>query len=70
MPHRTQRAVHAIFSRLEEAPDLASEFQILDEKGRTLDAFVCDGFAFYYWVDFADRHVKVLAVESADDSGR
>lgn len=69
LPPRIQRAVHAMFSRLEEAPDLVSEFQIADANGRQLDAFVCEDFAFYYWIDFADRHVKVLAVEPADRWG-
>jgi hypothetical protein len=63
---RIQRAVHTMFSRLEETPDLLSEFQIIDGKGRQLDAFVCEDFVFYYWIDFSDRHVKVLTVEPAD----
>jgi hypothetical protein len=59
-----------MFSRLEETPDLVSEFQLTDTNGRQLEAFVCEDFAFYYWIDFADRHVKVLAVEPADRQGR
>jgi hypothetical protein len=70
LPPRTQRAVYSMFSRLEQAPDLASEFNVTDENGRQLDAFILDGFAFYFWIDFADRHVKVLAFELADDRNR
>ena len=70
LPARVQRGVHALFSRLEEAPDLVSEFNVTDEKGRQLDGFIFEDFAFYYWIDFADRHVKVLAFEPADHIGR
>jgi len=70
LPAPTQRAIYTIFLRLEQAPDSLSEFNVTDERGRELDAFILDGFAFYYWIDFADRHVKVLAFELADDRSR
>jgi len=66
LPVRTQRGVYVIFSRLEQAPDLVSEFSMTDEKGRELDGFIHDGWAFYFWIDFADRHVKVLTIELAE----
>ena len=70
LPGRVQRGVHGLFSRLEEAPDLVSEFHVADETGRQLDGFIFEDWAFYYWIDFADRHVKVLAVEPADSKQR
>ena len=70
MPGRVQRGVHGLFSRLEEAPDSVSEFNVTDETGRQLDGFIVEDWAFYYWIDFADRHVKVLAVEPADSKRR
>jgi hypothetical protein len=70
LPGRTQRRVYAAFSRLEQAPDLVSEFNITDEVGRQLDVFILDGWAFYFWIDFADRHVKVLAFGLADHESR
>ena len=70
LPGRTQRHVYAIFSRLELAPDLVSEFNATDEKGRQLDGFIVEGLAFYFWIDIADRHVKVLAFELADHRSR
>ena len=69
LPARVQRGVYGIFSRLEEAPDLVSEFHVTDHTGRELDGFIFEDFAFYYWIDFADRHVKVLAMEPADRQG-
>lgn len=67
LPPRTQRAVYARFSQLQETPDLISEFSTRDETGRELDAFIVEGLAFDYWIDFGDRHVKVLAFGQADD---
>ena len=67
---RIQRGVYALFARLEETPDFLSEFNVTDEKGRLLDVFIFEDLAFYYWIDFADRHVKVMAFEPADQSGR
>lgn len=70
LPASTQRAVYAVFSRLEQTPDLISEFNVTDENGRQLDGFILEGWAFYFWIDFADRHVKVLAFEPADHRSR
>ena len=69
LPPRSQRAIYAVFKRLEETPDFVSEFQTRDAKGHLLDAFICADFAFHYWIDFGDRHVKVLAMEKADSRG-
>jgi hypothetical protein len=65
---RTQREVYAYFSKLKEAPDMASEYFVSDESGRELGVFIIKELAFYYWIDFADRHVKVLAIGPADRS--
>ena len=70
LPPKVQRGVYEIFGRLEKAPDLVSEFSAADENGRQLEGFIFESFAFYYWIDFADRHVKVLAFGPADDRSR
>ena len=41
----------------------------LTKRGAKLDVFIVEDWAFCYWIDFPDRHVKVLALESADQSG-
>lgn len=68
LPIRTRRALFRKFDQLEHHPDAVSEFQTTDAKGRVLDCFVLGRLAFYYWIDFADRHVKVLTVGPADRS--
>ena len=56
--------------RLEETPDALIEFSEPDETGRPLHVFVFDGWAIFFWIDFADRHVKVLHMRAADRGGR
>jgi len=56
--------------KLEESPDLLSEFASTAGDGRRLDVFIFDGWAVFYWIDFADRHVKVLDMKPADHVGR
>jgi hypothetical protein len=36
-----------------------------NERGIPLAVHVCRGFAFKYWTDFADRHVKILDIAPA-----
>ena len=55
--------------KLEESPDLLSEFADTAGDGRRLDVFIFDGWAVFYWIDFADRHVKVLDMKPADQAG-
>jgi hypothetical protein len=61
--------VHCLFN-LERWYDSLSEFQSKDETSRTLDGFILGRLAFVYWIDFADRHVKVLVIKPADHGGR
>ena len=56
--------------KLEETPDLLSEFADTADDGRRLEVFIFDGWAVFYWIDFADRHVKVLEMKPADHVGR
>ncbi|MEO8353289.1 MAG: hypothetical protein ABI680_16295 [Chthoniobacteraceae bacterium] len=66
IPHAVKREIYRKFDQLEESPDAISEFQSLDDTGRTLDCFIAGQLAVFYWVDFADRHVKVLDIRPAD----
>jgi hypothetical protein len=45
--------------------ELYRKFDARDERGRTLDAFIVGDIAVLYWIAFADRHVKVLAMTDA-----
>ena len=66
LPAGLRRRLYRKFDQLEETPDAASEFQSTDDTGRMLDCFVLGQLAFSYWIDFPDRHVKVLVIGPAD----
>jgi hypothetical protein len=70
LPAAARRDLYRKFDRLEDSPDAVSEFQWKDESGRILDGFILGRLAFIYWIDFADRHVKVLTIVPADRADR
>jgi len=43
------------------------EVVAVDGRGRPLDVHIAGRFAITYWDDFADRHVKIMDVDWADD---
>ena len=65
-PWRTRRAIRDAFTRIADYPDRFSDFREPNPRGIPLDVHLCEGFAIKYWIDFADRHVKVLDLEPAD----
>ena len=66
LPIRVRRALCSDILRLRELPDAMSEFEEKDDTGRTLSGIIRCGIAILYWIDFADHHVKVLAMKRAD----
>jgi hypothetical protein len=53
-----------------EDPSAYSDYTEPDETGRAVDIHICGKFAVKYWVDHADKHVKVLEVHLADSPRR
>jgi hypothetical protein len=66
LPLRTRKAIRQTLGRLTVNPDALSEYREPNPKGIPLDVHICAGCAIKYWIDFADRHVKVLELEPAD----
>lgn len=66
LPWRTRRIIRDALMRIAEYPDRFSDFREPNPRGIPLDVHLCQGFAIKYWIDFADRHVKVLDLEPAD----
>jgi mRNA-degrading endonuclease RelE of RelBE toxin-antitoxin system len=61
-----RRELLAQFRRLQDFPGHYSDYIEADETGRRVDVSVFRGLAIYYWVDEADRHVKILKLAVAD----
>ncbi len=66
MPRRKRELFRNAFLRITESPDRHSDYQETNPQGRSIDVHLCQGFAIRYWIDFSDRHIKVLSLESAD----
>ena len=66
LPTWVQMQIRIRFQEMELHPELHSEYVEYDEKGRLLDACVCEGYAIIFWQDVPDRQVKVLRVEPSD----
>ena len=58
--------LQARFEAIRNAATRFSEYRSQDETGRDLDNHIAGRFAITYWDDFADRHVKIMAVRWAD----
>ena len=54
------------FREIAAYPSNYSDFAEYDSKGRRVDVHIHIGFAIKFWDDFADRHVKILEIHSAD----
>ncbi len=67
LPAQVRRRLRQRILQIEEHPELASEYCEYDETGRLVDGSVCEGYAIIYWQDVSGRHVKILAIEPADD---
>ena len=57
------------FALLERYPSAHSDYVDTDANGRRIDVSVREGFAIYFWIDEADRQVKILQLIAADSSG-
>ena len=57
----------ARFEQIREFPAEHADYQSADDCGRPLDVHVAGRFAITFWDDFADRHVKIMDVDWADD---
>ena len=66
IPPRVRSRLLAYFVQLRSTPDRYPDFHEHDALGRRIEISVFAGYSIHYWIDFADRHVKVLAIKSAD----
>jgi hypothetical protein len=55
-----------MLAKIAATPDALSDYRESNPRGIPLDVCLYAGFAIKYWIDFADRHVKILDLESAD----
>ena len=61
-----QRNLLQRFRDIAASPSQFSDYVERDANGRRVDVHVFGKFAIKFWDDFADRHVKILDLHSAD----
>ena len=66
IPKRVRTRLLDHFVRLRSTPDRYSDSHEHDSSSRRVEISVFGGYSIHYWIDFADRHVKVLAIKPAD----
>jgi mRNA-degrading endonuclease RelE of RelBE toxin-antitoxin system len=54
------------FKEIERFPSAHSDYRDKDAEDRPVDVSIHDGLAIYYWIDEADRQVKILELIVAD----
>lgn len=66
LPSRTRRMLRNAIAVIGEDPLGRSDAEDYDEIGRLLQIAIVGDYALTYWVDQADRHIKILDVHATD----
>jgi len=66
LPKRVRKRLLDQLLKIRSFPTNHSDYHEQDAVGRRVEICILAGWAIHYWIDFADRHVKVLALKSAD----
>jgi Mg/Co/Ni transporter MgtE len=66
MPKRVRARLLEHFDKLRSAPDQLADYHEHDSIGRRVEISVFAGYCVHYWIDSADCHIKVLAIDPAD----
>jgi hypothetical protein len=66
LPKGTRRKLLDQIYKIRSFPGNYSDYQEYDAAGRRVEICIVSGWAIHYWSDFADRHIKILALTPAD----
>jgi hypothetical protein len=66
LPKQVQRALRIRLGEIRDFPANFSDYSERDLAARRVEISICSGFAIKYWIDHADRHIKILDIHSAD----
>jgi len=61
-----QVSVRRCFEQIREHPHNHSDYSESDSAGRPVEIHICGRLALKYWIDEADRQVKILDIHPAD----
>lgn len=66
LPARQRRPLRRAIEAIYRDPRECSDATETDETGRLVQIHITGDFALVYWIDDADRHIKVLDLHAAD----
>jgi mRNA-degrading endonuclease RelE of RelBE toxin-antitoxin system len=66
LPRKTRLGLRAGIAEIGENPSALSDATEYDSQGRMIEITIVGDYALVYWIDAADRHVKILDIHSAD----
>jgi mRNA-degrading endonuclease RelE of RelBE toxin-antitoxin system len=66
LPKRVRYQLLNQLHRIRSFPSNYSDYNEQDAVGRRVEICIVSRWAIHYWIDSADRHVKVLALKAAD----
>ena len=66
LPSRTRKNLRDAIAAIGSDPFAMTDAADFDDTGRQLQITIIGDFALTYWIDDADRHVKILDIHAAD----
>ncbi len=66
LPAKSRSPLRSAIVAIGADPRGRSDAHDYDEVGRLMDIAIVGDFALMYWIDDADRHVKILDIHAAD----
>jgi hypothetical protein len=65
-PVMLRRAIKDVLVRIGKHPDQMCDYVESHKRGLDLAVHLAKNYAIKYWIDFPDRHVKIIEIVSAD----
>jgi mRNA-degrading endonuclease RelE of RelBE toxin-antitoxin system len=66
LPSKTRKSLRNAVAAIGGDPLSMADAADFDDTGRQLQIAIIGDFALTYWIDAADRHVKILDIHAAD----
>ena len=65
LPRRRQRQIGRLARQLATQPFVRSDYATLDDQGRRMEHLLMGDFVFSYWLDHANREVRIVEITDA-----
>ncbi len=65
LPRRRQRLVLALAQQLAAHPQVRSDYSLQDDAGRAIEHLGIEDYVFAYWLDHAEREVRIVEIDDA-----